>query len=125
MELFDILFTIIAQVEPPSVSPKAEDGLANILLWALSAVSTALAGTAVFLFNSYKKARDNADSALKAQIDDKNEQLKAQKLAEKDLLDMSNKSTAATTTLNNTMQNVLSALQGLDRRLEDVERKIV
>lgn len=114
----------MAQIDPPSVSPKAEDGLANILLWALSAVSTALAGTAVFLFNSYKKARDNADHALQAQIADKNEQLKAQKLAEKDLLEMSNKSTAASTTLNNTLQNVLGALQGLDRRLEDVERKI-
>lgn len=125
MEVYDLLQLLVAQTAPEQITvPKASDGLANVLLWALVAVCGALSTVSGFMFKAYAKARDGERKALEAQIQDKGNQITAMKVAEKENLTVMTKLAEASTTLNNTMGNVLQALQGIDRRLEDVDRKI-
>jgi hypothetical protein len=75
--------------------------------WSLVVV---LGGTVATLAKAYKTARDHETKMLKEQ--------------NKELTDLAVKSNEAINQLNNTLQGVASAMQGMDRRLEDVERKL-
>ncbi len=73
-------------------------------------ISVVLGGTVAALAKAYKTARDNETTALKEQA--------------KELISLTVETNKTNLELKNALTSVASAMQSMDRRLEDVERKL-
>lgn len=99
-----LLFVLMMQAE---VATGAVEFLQQYGGWGISII---LGGVVVALAKAYVKARDSEIATLNMQ--------------NKELIALTVKTTETNLDLKNALQAVASAMQSMDRRLEDVERKL-
>lgn len=97
----------LAQPTPEAVPTSTIELLQQYGGWGVSVI---LGGTVIALAKAYKAARDNETVTLKDQ--------------NKELIALTVETNKSTSELKNALTSVASAMQGMDRRLEDVERKL-
>lgn len=107
---------LAAQHPEPELGPVT--GLAHLLQtyggWGLAALMMTVSA---FLFKKYVDARDKNDAALRQQITDAQAQVKgATELVEE--------CTKASVQQTNALHNVNDAMRAIERRLENVEKKL-
>lgn len=109
--VFELLQLVMGQASPVPSDTAMPLGTVGLLQayggWGVAVI---LGGTVIALAKAYKLARDNETSTVKEQ--------------NRELIALTVKSTEANLELKTALTSVASAMQSMERRLEDVERGI-